>query len=185
MTDLYSLQAAELLLKALSQDQTPFVGVHSDSMAPMFGRGDHIQLGPIDAGSPTIGDVIVLGSPGNLLAHRFWGFTNADGRAHLLTRGDRLPYYDPLTPGSQLRAVIIARRRSGRVLPFDHGPGAWLNRRLTTLAQMDAKVMHLRQPSDDLKSGPVGQYGLAGRPIRRTLFILAASLTLVVDRLPK
>jgi hypothetical protein len=185
MTDHFSPEAAKLLLEALERGQLPFVHLSSDSMAPLFRRSDQIQLGQVDPGGPSVGDIVVTGAIDDLLAHRFWGAQVLDGNPYLLTRGDRLAHYDPYTPETQLRAIVIARRRSGRTLSLQTGPGAWLNRTLTKLARADARLMKLTPPTSIAEPGPSPSCGLVRRLGRRCLRIVVASLTAVVGLLPE
>lgn len=185
MPNHFSQSAARLLLDGLDQSQLPFVTVRSDSMAPLLRRGDQIQLGPIGVERLIIGNIVVLGEPEELLAHRLWGVEQLGEDVFLLSRGDRLAYYDPLTPSSQLRAIVIARRRSGRLLRLDHGSGAWLNHRLTQLSHLDNRVMRLSPPTSTLEPGPVAHYGLTRRLVRRSLLVLAVLLTRLINLLPE
>lgn len=177
MFDRFSSQAARLVLEALDHDQLPFISVRSDSMAPLLGRGDEVQLGPLAAEGPAVGDIVVLGTPEGLLAHRLWDISDVDEQTYLLTRGDRLSYYDSLAPKSQLKAVVIARRRTGRLLYLNRGRGAWLNHKLTQLACFEARLMRLPLPTPAGDPGRIGEYGLGRRIARRLLFITATCLT--------
>jgi hypothetical protein len=103
-------------------------------------------LGPTSLEALSVGDVIVFGLGEDLLAHRYWGVSNRQGNKHLISRGDRLAYYDPPTPAGHLRAVVIGRRRDGRLLNLSSGRGAWLNARLSQLSALEAHVVGL-QPS--------------------------------------
>lgn len=184
MANHFSKQAAQLLLEALDQGQLPFVTVRSDSMAPLIRQGDQIQLGPIATDSLVPGDVVVLGEPDDLLAHRFWGALDVDDRAYLICRGDSLTHYDPLTPATQLRAVVIARRRAGRTLSLDRGPGAWLNQTLTQLLHFEAQIMQMPPPPSVVVPGQTAQYGFSRRLARRALRVVATLLAALIGVLP-
>jgi hypothetical protein len=176
----FSPHAVRLLLEALDQDELPFVTVGSNSMAPLLRRGDQVQLSPTSVDSVAIGDIIVLGEPDDLLAHRFWGIEDRVEGGYLLSRGDRLAYYDPLTSPSQLHAVVVARRRSGSLLDLRSGPGAWLNQTLTKLAHLEAWLMRLPLPPSAVEPGPAATYGFTRRVARRSLLELATLLTVLV-----
>ena len=184
MPELPSISAAELLFKALGRGQYPFLSVTSDSMAPLFRSGDEIQLGPVSPESLTVGDVIVLGIQDDLLAHRYWGAADISGCIYLITRGDRLAYYDPLLPDSQLKAVVIGRRRSGRLLDLRHGPGNWLNRRLTRLSKHEAQAIGLEWPAPGPQSNSQVRPNFARRILRRFITAIGALLVMLVDLLP-
>jgi hypothetical protein len=183
MSDQFSSEAMQLLLEALDRDPLPFVDVRSDSMAPFLRRGDQIQLGPIDTDQLVVGDLIVVGEPEDLLVHRYCGTRKLDGRLYLLTRGDRLAHYDGLMLEAQLRAIVIARRRSGRTLTIDRGPGSWLNRRLGWLSQLEAQIMGLAPPNTLAEAQPTVPYGFGRRLTRRLLVIMAYLLTTTVGLL--
>lgn len=182
MADPFAPEAARLLLQAINSNQRPFIGVRSDSMAPILRRGDQIQLGPVAGEGPDLGDIIVLGSLDDLLAHRYWGQIVLAGETYLLTRGDRLPYYDTPVPESQLRALVVGRRRSGRFLPLDHGKGAWLNRNLAQLARLEAQLLQLSIPDTTTNSGSVANIGNGRRFIRRLLLTMADGSTALFGR---
>lgn len=180
MTHHFSSEATQLLIQSLDHGQTPFLTVGSDSMAPLLRRGDQIKLGPASLERVAVGDIIVLGQPDELLSHRYWGALEKDNHAYLLTRGDRLAYFDPLSPADQLRAVVLARRRSGRLLDLQRGPGAWLNRGLTQLSHLETQVMQLPRPHSVTEPGLSGQYGFARRLARRAVLVLATILTALI-----
>ena len=179
-----STQATELLLQALENGHSAFLEVTSDSMAPLFHRGDQIQLSPVSFAGPVPGDIIVIGLPGDLLAHRLCGLTESGGRRCLITRGDRLAYYDTVTPFSQLRAIVTGRRRRNRYLDFAQGTGAWLNHRLAQLSRLETRVMRLPHPSAGVGTKQLTQSGLIRRLLRRALYTIAILLTWLVDNLP-
>lgn len=179
MSDHYPPQAVQLLIEALEQNRLPFVHVRSDSMAPLLRQGDQIQLGPVGPDGPAVGDIIVTGVAEDLLAHRFWGIKLLEGRPCLLTRGDRLAYYDPYTPEAHLRAIVVARRRTGRLLPLRLGPGARLNRALTLLAGYEARLMRLPLPLSSIEPDQTIGYGFTRRLARRGLRTLAALMCLL------
>lgn len=184
MFDHFSPNAAKLLLEALNTDELAFVDLGSDSMAPLLRRGDQVQLGPIALEELEIGDIVVVGTADDLLAHRYWGTQLVDGNTYLLVRGDRLPYYDAPIPETMLRAIVLGRRRSGHLLALRNGRGAWLNRKLTSIAQLDAQLMRLTIPSRPSSPDPVVASGLARRLARRLLYMSASVLTLSVSQLP-
>ena len=180
--DYFSARAAEVILEALKRNQTTFVTVRSDSMAPLLRRGDQIEIGSIRAEGLTMGDIIVFGEPEDLVVHRFWGIQSIDNGAYLLTRGDRLRYYDALTAKNQLRAIVMGRRRNGRSLSLNDGVGARLNRRLTHLSRLEAKAMRIPLPPSPSGPGRVARYGPVRRLARRLLYAMASLLTSLADR---
>lgn len=184
MPELLSTTATKLLFEALERDQNPFLSVTSDSMAPLFRRGDQIQLGQVSPESLTVGDVIVLGSQDDLLTHRFWGVANIGGSNFLITRGDRLAYYDPLLPASQLKAVVIGRQRGDRFLDLRRGPGNWLNHRLTQLSRLGARVISLELPTLERRSNSQVRPSFVRRILRRLLVTMTTLLVTLVDLLP-
>jgi hypothetical protein len=125
-----------------------------------------------------------VGELTELLAHRFWGARDIDGHIYLVSRGDRLAYYDALTPSPQLRAIVISRRRSGRILDLTRGAGNWLNQALTRLSRLEAQIMQLPPPKSVDAPGPVAQHGFTRRLARRGLLALASLLTILVGLLP-
>jgi hypothetical protein len=185
MSDHYSPLAADLLLEALGDGRHPYLTVRSDSMAPLLRRGDQIQLCPLSACALFVGEIIVLGTPEDLLAHRYWGSLETDGSSFVLTRGDRLAFFDPISPKAQVQAVVTMRRRAGRHLALDDGAGKWLNRRLARLADLEARVMRLQLTGVGLEVGHHAQYGLIRRLARRMIYTLAVILTALVGRLAK
>lgn len=183
MSDQFSQLATELVLEAVGNDQRPVLVVSSNSMAPSLRRGDQVQLSPASLESLVVGDIVVIGSSKDLLTHRFWGVISEGGRSHLVTRGDRLPYFDPLIPADQLRAIVVGRRRSGRFLALDHGLGNWLNHQFRRLAELEGRVMRLSVPSIEDRDVPPKPYGVLRKFCRRSLYSLAFLLDWLVDHL--
>jgi hypothetical protein len=130
-------QVAELLQRSMAEGQKPYVTITSGSMAPLFRPGDQIQLEQVDAGQLRRGDVITLGGENAFLTHRYWGVVEVSGEARLLTRGDRLLAFDSPHSPSRLIGRVIARRRDGRRLSLETGPGSWLHRRLVSLGALE------------------------------------------------
>jgi hypothetical protein len=183
MSEFSSVTAVELLLEALERGQYPFLSVASDSMAPLFRQGDQIQLGPIKLDSLAVGDVIVLCSQDDLLAHRYWGKVGLEG-ALLVTRGDRLAYYDPPLPIKQLKAIVIGRQRSGRLLDLRNGTGSWLNRLLTQISALEARVIGLEWPAADQRTDRQARPDLVRRLLRRLLATTATLFAGLADLIP-
>lgn len=181
MSDQYSAKANKLLLDALEQDRPAFVTVQSNSMTPLFRAGDQLQIASLNALSPEPGDVIVFGELGDWVAHRYWGVRTLNDRAFLLTRGDRLPYFDRFVAADQVKAVIVARRRSGRLLPIDRGVGAMLNRCLWFLLRLEAQVMRIPTPTTESEPGIIAVQGLWGRLVRRLFYTVMSVLTFLVS----
>jgi hypothetical protein len=73
MPDSPSSTALDLLIEALDCGQFPFLNVTSDSMVPLVRSGNQFQLGPTSPETLAVGDMIVVGSDEDLLAHRYWG----------------------------------------------------------------------------------------------------------------
>ena len=183
MSDQYSAKANKLLLEALEQDRQAFVTVQSDSMAPLFRVGDQLQIASLAAVSPELGDVLVFGELEDWVAHRFWGVHKLNDRAYLLTRGDRLPYFDQFVATDQVWAVVVARRRSDRLLLIDRGIGAMLNRCLWFLVRVEARALRMPLPTAESEPGKIATQGLWERMVRRlfytVMFVLASSACLL------
>ena len=177
MSDQYSAKANKLLLEALDQKRQAFVTVQSDSMAPLFRVGDQLQIASLAAVRPELGDVIVFGQLEDWVAHRFWGVHELNDRAYLLTRGDRLPHFDQPAATDQLRAVVVARRRSGRLLLIDRGIGALINRCLWFLVKVEARALRMPLPNTESEPAKIEAQGLWGRMVRRLLYSVMFVLT--------
>lgn len=128
----------ELLETALSQGQSVWLNVSSNSMRPLLRRGDQIALVACGVEHIQVGDVVVMRSMPELLVHRCRAcWVAEDGEYYLITRGDRAAVGDPTWPASALLGRVAARRRAGRTLNLTAGPGRWLHRHLAYLAAAD------------------------------------------------
>lgn len=141
MTQPDAMLIADLLRRALAQGQQPWLTVSSNSMLPLLAKGDAIQVASCSAENLHPGDIVVVESGQALLAHRFQGRIRQQGRAYLLTRGDRPLATDPLWPDTALLGRVTARRRGRRVLAFDQGGGRRLNAHLAALADWEAAIL--------------------------------------------
>lgn len=179
---------AEMLREAMAQGKLPFVTVISNSMSPLFRRGDQVQLAPATAERLRPGDIIVIAGPANLITHRYWGYLRHDGQTQLIMRGDRPQHFDRPVAASSLVGQVVARRRKGRLLTLNSGAGKWLNHLLVWLARLEIRLF--AQPVASISPAEIhlptagGRLSLANnwsvRLIRRFLYGWAIILTMTI-----
>jgi len=179
----------ELLRSSLGEGRSPSATVASDSMAPLLRTGDEVHVTQAAPERLKAGDILLLALPSDLLAHRFWRTLEQTGDSFLLTRGDRLDFFDPPYPYKYLVGLVITRRRSGNVLSLESGRGRWLNRWLAWLSGLEVRLLDLgstdkaRFDMSTRKSGKnVGNEKKVLFQVLRRLFYWAALIpTRVVD----
>jgi len=183
---------AELIKEGLTQGKLPYATVTSDSMSPLLLRGDEVQIAPVNAAKLKPGNVILLVKPDGLLVHRYWQTHHLPEGNFFITRGDRLPEFDPPTLEDRLVGEIIVRRRDSRQLSLTEGPGCWLNRRLTVISRWDARLRNIEvgdlkfeNKSPKPEGHHHGQQSLGARFAGRLLYILAITLTTLVTKATK
>jgi hypothetical protein len=183
---------AELIKEGLTQGKLSYATVTSDSMSPLLLRGDEVQIAPVNAAKLKPGNVILLAKPDGLLVHRYWQTRHLPEGTFFITRGDRLPEFDPPTPEDCLVGEIIVRRRGSRQLSLTYGPGCWLNRRLTVISRWDARLrsidvgdLKFENKSPNPEGHHYGQQSLGARFSGRLLYILAITLTKLVNTATK
>ena len=179
----------ELLTESLGRGLQPVLTISSGSMRPLLRRGDEVIIENAAWEGLVAGDIIVLRRPAALFTHRFWGTVTTSAGAWLTTRGDRSASFDrPVLPEAYVGRVA-ARRRNGRILFLDSGPGARANRRLTRLGAQElgllARLLHrpalaaLPSPT----AAPLNYSTIAGRSpflrLVRALYHLQAHLLLL------
>jgi hypothetical protein len=80
-------------------------------------------------------------------------------------------------------AVVVARRRSDRLLLIDRGIGAMLNRCLWFLVRVEARALRMPLPTAESEPGKIATQGLWERMVRRlfytVMFVLASSACLL------
>ncbi len=182
------LLTAELIRQGLAQGMLPYATVSSNSMSPLLLRGDEVQIAPVNVAKLKPGNVILLARPDGLLAHRYWQTRHQPEGVFLISRGDRLPKFDPLTSEDCLVGLIIARRRDSRQLSLTNGPGSWLNRRLAALSRWDARLhnievgdLKIENKSPNPERHRYGWQTLGSQFAGRFLYTLATVLTGLVE----
>jgi signal peptidase I len=175
------LLLAELLRESLKQGGRPLLAVTSNSMAPLFRKGDRIALEAVEPAALQPGDVVVFASDGSLISHRYWRSTGQRETITLFTKGDRQRSYDSPWPAEQLVGRVAARHRDGRQLLFTEGAGRRLNRQLARLAAVE--MAWLSSPTAAANVTPAS---LVERLARRLVYVvaclMAASATLLARR---
>jgi len=118
---------AEMLRDALRQGDETALTVASNSMAPLLKKGDMAHLTQVDPVDLKTGDIIVLTTSSGLLVHRLWEQTEGEFGFRLITKGDRVPGYDPATLSTQLLGRVIARSHDRFTIDLRIFPGRWLH----------------------------------------------------------
>ena len=182
----------ELIKQGLDQGKLPYATVTSNSMSPLFIQGDEVQIAPLNAARLKPGIVILLTSPAGLFAHRYWQSLSQPEGTFIITRGDRLPEFDPPTSDSCLVGEVVARRRGSRQLSLTNGPGGWLNRSLATFSRWDARLrnmdvvdLELKNMSPSREGHRYEQQSLGTRIASRLLYTLAIVMTGLVSATSK
>lgn len=183
---------ASMLQESMQRGETPSLTLTSDSMLPLLRRGDQVQVEPVTAAQLRPGDVVTLVDERDrtqLLTHRYWGRIAQDDGRTLVTRGDRPLWFDPPCPERNLVGRVMARRRDGRYLSLEDGAGAWLNRRLAWLAQVEMRWLTGARPAA-LSAPVVAQSNARAtqqrrrpdvRLARRGLLLVSTIVTTVVE----
>ena len=127
---------ASLLQRSVARGQLFYMTVSSDSMAPLLEPGDEVAVAAVKAEELRPGDIVVLNEGPGFLTHRYWGTR----KQKLITRGDRTLQFDPLWEPERLLGRIQARRRQGRTLSLQQGPGAWLVAHLARVAALEQRL---------------------------------------------
>jgi hypothetical protein len=169
-----------MLRDSLQQGKRPLLTVTSNSMAPLFYRDDQIQIEAAAVDDLQPGDVVVFGSAGGLMAHRYWGRLTAVGEVCLVTRGDRQASYDAPWPATRLLGRVCSRRRGSRQIHLTRGHGRWLNRRLTQLAAWEVAHFWPRR-QDPLVHEPLSAGGRVTRRLVQVMALLLATAVTLVD----
>jgi hypothetical protein len=165
------LMMAELLRESLTRGKQPLLTVTSNSMAPLFYRGDRISVEEVQIDALQPGDVIVYASSDSLISHRYWHSANDAGSIRFLTKGDRQLCYDTAWPAKQLVGRVVSRRRGHKRLSLTSGYGRWLNRQLARLAAFEMSWL-------GAAAGERGSsLGFGERVVRRLAYSAAAVLT--------
>ena len=131
---------AEMLRASLQSDSSARLTVISNSMYPLLRVGDDIEVVACDPLLLEEGDVILFEGPGALYTHRVWNVVTERGKSYVITRGDRLRYYDdPSSAESVIGRVIAVHPQNGTPLYFFRaGRGKWLYDQIKQLARWEA-----------------------------------------------
>ncbi len=134
-----------MLREALRRVETAAVTVAGDSMAPLLMRGDLIGLERVELSEVRVGQIVTFSQPqeaSELQTHRVIATAAAEtGQPFLLTRGDRTLLFDPPVSAEQVIGRVLWRKRNGRVLDLDGGPGGWLSAQLGREAERERRVI--------------------------------------------
>ena len=122
--------------------------VTSNSMAPLLRRDDLIILVKTQPNKLKAGDLVVLHTEQELIVHRYWDSRHLDDKPYLITKGDRLAVFDPLIPASYLVGCVIKRARNNRVISFKKSPGILVNKVLSFMSLLEAKIVGPSLPSE-------------------------------------
>lgn len=130
----------EMLREALRQGQEVTLIVSSNSMAPLLRPGYKVTLASIDETSLQVGDIIAIDDSAGLIAHRFWGYIEIHGDLKLMTKGDRLPSFDPFSNINAILGRVVIISKGQNHINLDRWPGYWLNRLVTRLSLWEIRM---------------------------------------------
>jgi hypothetical protein len=111
--------------------------VDGGSMLPLIRPGDVLWVQVVPAQSLAVGDVVVVRRARDLVAHRL---VRGSGNGWQ-TKGDHLPYLDPVTPGDSILGRVTAiEDPRGRLEPLNVKWAA-ANRRLARLSAWEGDLV--------------------------------------------
>jgi polysaccharide export outer membrane protein len=133
---------ADSMLKENGNIKVPVTG---DSMSPVLRTGDTIYVESTEAGSLSVGDILVYKSEGNMVAHRLIRILYKNGRYMFLTKGDTFSYVDSPLPESDLVGRVYAAGKFGMKLDLKKGIFSIFNRLSYLLSPLSSFLYGLRR----------------------------------------
>ena len=95
--------AFDLMQSLLHQGITVRIQVSGNSMQPFLKGGEIVEIAPLDAEYPKIGDIVLFRDQhGNPLLHRLIRRRYHNGVLHLQTKGDACTGFDRFIPAEQV-----------------------------------------------------------------------------------
>jgi signal peptidase I len=82
--------------------------VFGTSMVPSILPGDLISVQRVDLSEISTGEIVLYLRDGRLFVHRVVAHAGNQDHPRLITRGDRLSYYDPLVSSSELLGRVTS-----------------------------------------------------------------------------
>jgi hypothetical protein len=119
-----SREEAMKALQGLLEGGQRVVEIRGTSMEPFLRAGDHVRLGPVPPSGPALGDLIAFHQEGNLIVHRFAGWTGRGPLRRLRQKGDNLAGYGLVEPGALVGRVVQVESGKG-TRSLLQGPGLW------------------------------------------------------------
>lgn len=158
----YSAPVHDMLQESLQNGGTATLTVSSNSMSPLFWRGDDIIIASVSIDGLEVGDVITVIEGDGFLTHRYWGQTET---GLLQTKGDRFLVFDTPWQTAVLMGRVVARKRKGRMLWLNTGRGQCLSQAITRITAIDQRLFANKPPHKlGVKLGRAlllgGQWGL-------------------------
>lgn len=136
--------ALELVQSLLRQGLSVRIRVSGTSMQPLLQSGELVEIAPLAATPPQLGEIIfLLDRHGDPLVHRLIWRRSRNGVPHLLTKGDACAYFDGFIPAEQA---------AGRVL---------------RIISVSGKTADLRTPRERLRAALIVCRALIGHALRK------------------
>jgi hypothetical protein len=100
--------ALELVRSLLRQGIAVRIRVSGISMQPLLKSGETVEIAPLAAIPPQLGEIIfLLDRQGSPLVHRLIWRRSQNGAPHLLTKGDACACFDGFIPAEQAAGRVL------------------------------------------------------------------------------
>lgn len=105
----------ELIEEQLNAGANITFAISTHSMIPTLLPGDQLVVRHADLSSLELGEIVLLNTGSEWLAHRVIELHNEKGEQKLFTKGDNCPTADTLMSSASVAGIAIAVRRQGNL----------------------------------------------------------------------